>query len=285
MHEDNKTNQSALELRLKQVTRYVSLGLLGVLALCALLFMYIGSVKQNEKAAISNSQVQADQTKDSTFCSIYPNDELCVLSRKIAADPTQVVIPKDGRNGDKGETGDTGPAGKGVTSFLTNAEGNLIVTFTDGTTQDAGKVVGKNGADGINGRGILSAGLDAGNLIIRYSDGTQENVGMVVGPEGQAGQTGETGGKGDTGTNGVSVIDLKVDNAGYVQVYYSTGEIKPAGRVIINSIAKMTCDNDLLTILMLDGSSVSATVDCTPDKIPAAAPATTTQPTPLATIP
>lgn len=295
MHEGNQTNQSAIELRLKQVTRYVSLGLLGVLALCALLFMYIGTVKQNEQAAISNSQVQADQTKDSTFCSIYPNDEICILSRKIAADPTQTVVPKDGTNGKdgaQGVQGETGPAGKGVSSFETNADGHLIVSFSDGTTKDAGKVVGKNGTDGINGangRGILSSGLDAGNLIIHYTDGTNENVGMVVGPAGTNGTNGENGkdgapgAAGPAGANGISVIDLKVDNAGYVQVYYSDGAVKPAGRVIVNSISKMSCDNDLLVITMVDGSYVSATVDCTPDKLPAApAPNPTT---PLATIP
>ena len=297
MHEVKLTDQSALELRLKQVTRYVSLGLLGVLALCALLFLYIGSVKQNEQTAISNSQTQADQTKDSTFCSIYPNDELCVLSRKIAADPTTVVIPQDGKDGEKGSTGDTGPAGKGVSSFLTNDEGHLIVTFSDGTTQDAGAVIGKNGSDGIdgtNGRGILSAGLDAGNLVIRFSDGTTQNLGMVVGPSGEDGTNGTKGDTGDPGTNGtngtngidgLSVIDLKVDTAGYVQVYYSDGQVKPAGRVIINSISSMACSNDTLTIYMMENTFVSATEDCNPDKLPAAAPAPATQPAPLATIP
>lgn len=282
MHEDNNTNQSALELRLKQVTRYVSLGLLGVLALCALLFMYIGSVKQNEQAAISNSQAQADQTKDSTFCSIYPHDEICILSRQISADPTQAVIPKDGtdgrdgKDGSQGDRGEQGPAGKGVTSFLTDEDGNLIVTFTDGTTENAGLVVGQNGIDGANGNGILSAGLDAGNLIIRYTDGTQENVGMVVGPIGETGAAGANGldgapgapgADGINGANGISVIDLTVDSAGYVQVSYSDGQVKPAGRVIVNSIAKLTCESDTLTITMLDGTSVSATVDCTPDNL------------------
>ena len=279
MHEDNQTNESALELRLKQVTRYVTLGLLGVLALCALLFVYIGSVKQSEAEARQTSQVQADITKDSDTCRIYPDQELCVLSRKIAANPEQTLIPKDG---EKGATGDTGPAGRGVTSFTTNAEGRLIVSFTDGTVQDAGKVIGtdgKDGKDGIDGRGILSAGLDSGNLIIRYADGTQENVGMVVGPAGANGAdgVGEKGEKGDPGTNGtngtngadgVSVVDLKVDSAGYVQVTYSNDTTASAGRVIVNTITSMVCNTDTLTITMVDGQAFSTTVDCTPDNSP-----------------
>ncbi len=293
MHEDNQTNESALELRLKQVTRYVTLGLLGVLALCALLFMYIGSVKQNEQTAISNSQVQADETKDSDTCKIYPEQELCVLARKIAANPKEAVIPKDGEkglDGEKGDRGEQGERGRGVASFDV-AEGNLMITYTDGQVQNAGKVVGKDGekgVDGLAGRGILSAGLDAGNLIIRYTDGTAENVGMVVGPAGQNGENGQSGTNGTNGTNGVSVIDLQVDSSGYVQVTYSNGTTASAGRVIVNTITSMVCESDTLTITMVDGQSFSTTVDCTPDNTPNP-PASNPEPAPttapLATIP
>lgn len=284
----NKPDQSALEMRLKQVIRYATLALLGILALCALLFMHINNVKQSEADARQNSQVQADITKDSDTCKVYPAQELCVLARKIAADPSVAVIPKDGANGingEKGDKGEQGERGRSVSSFLTDEEGNLIVTYTDGQTQDAGKIVGKNGIDGINGidgRGILSAGLDQGNLVIRYTDGTTANVGMVVGPSGTNGDKGEPG---TNGADGLSVIDLKVDTAGYVQVYYSDGQVKQAGHVIINTITKMSCEADVLTILMTDGSSVSATVDCTPDSqivipAPAPAPAAPTKTTP-----
>lgn len=297
MHEDNKTDQSALEMRLKQVTRYVSLGLLGVLALCALLFMYIGSVKQNEQAAISNSQVQADQTKDSTFCSIYPNDEICILSRKIAADPTKVVVPKDGETG---ATGAQGEQGRGVTTFDINSESHLIVNFTDGTSRDVGSVIGKDGKEGLtgkDGKGVLSAKLDAGNLIISFSDGTSENLGMVVGPAGEPGQTGENGLTGATGAtgeqglqgipgipgkDGISVIDLRVDNSGTVVVYYSNDTSATAGRVIISTIKSITCEKDTMTFTMTDGSYIPVTVDCTPDDLPVApkpaAPAPQTAP-------
>lgn len=303
MHNNEASNESALEMRLKQITRYVTLGLLGVLALCALLFMYVGSVKQNEKAAIENTQIQADQTKDSTFCSIYPNDDICVLSRQIAANPTEAVVPKDG---EKGETGEQGPAGRGVTTFDINGDGHLIVNYTDGTSRDVGKVIGKDGKDGIDGsdgKGVLSANLDAGNLIISYSDGTSENVGMVVGPQGDPGEPGipgETGAQGEQGIQGEpgvagpqgepgpagrSVIDLQVDSAGTVVVYYSDNTSAIAGRVIINTIRMITCENDTLTLTMVDGSALSATVDCTPDNLPLAPQQDPSAPQPLVTIP
>lgn len=288
MHEDSQTNESALELRLKQVTRYVTLGLLGVLALCALLFMYIGSVKQAEAEARQTSQVQADLTKDSTYCSVYPNEEICVLSRKVAANPEEVLVPKDGKdgiNGEKGDRGDQGERGRGITSFDVSDSGDLMVSYTDGQTQNAGKVVGENGKDGIDGRGILSAAIDSGNLVLRFTDGTSENLGIVVGPagangtdgvDGQDGQSiqGEPGKDGINGTNGtngadgISVIDLQVDSQGYVQVTYSNGTTASAGRVIVSSIQSMVCNTDTLTITMIDGYTVSTTVDCTPDSSP-----------------
>lgn len=307
MPEDNRFNQSALELRLKQTNRYVSMGLLGVLALCVLLFMYIGTVKQNEKTAISNSQVQADETKDSDTCKVFPEQELCVLARKIAANPTEPVVPKDGEPGKDGDQGEEGPAGRGVASFDINGEGSLLVRYTDGQTENVGKVVGKDGANGVDGvagtngkdgRGILSANVDqgTGSLIIRYTDGSTENLGMVVGPAGQNGlngtngvdgQQGIPGADGAPGKDGISVIDLQVDNTGTVVVYYSNNTSAVAGKVIINTISKLTCENDTLTITMIDGTFVSTTVDCTPDNLPnppanpAPAPATA----PLVTIP
>jgi len=287
MQEDNQTNESALELRLKQITRYVTLGLLVILAICALLFVYIGSVKQNEQAAISNTQVQADQTKDSDTCKVYPNQELCVLARKIAADPTQPIVPKDGEKGDKG---DTGPTGRGVVSFQTDKSGDLIVAYTDGQVQNAGRVVGKDGTAGVagaDGRGILSTALKAGNLVINYTDGTSQDVGMVVGPQGVQGVQGETGKTGATGpvgpqgepgSPGRSIVDLQVDNTNTVVVYYSDNTSSVAGKLTISTIKSMVCnqDTDVLTITMTDGSYFAATVDCTPDKLPA--PAKTTAP-------
>lgn len=295
MHEDSQQpNQSAVEMRLKQVTRYVTLGLLGVLALCALLFMYIGSVKQSEAEARQTSQTQADITKDSSYCSVYPNEEICVLSRRIAANPDEVLTPKDGKNGidgEKGDKGEQGERGRGITKFDISKDGDLMVSYTDGQTQNAGKVVGKDGKNGLDGKGILSADLEAGNLIIRFTDGTTKNLGIVVGPAGAPGANGKDGEsiKGDpgkdgvNGTNGidgkdgqdgvngkdgVSVIDLQVDSQGYVQVTYSNGTTAAAGRVIVNTIKAMVCETDTLTITLMDGQTFSTAVDCTPDSSP-----------------
>lgn len=60
-----------------------------------------------------------------------------------------------GERGEKGEPGKDGADGKdglGLANALIDREGNLIVTFTDGRDKNLGTVVGKDGADGVNGK-------------------------------------------------------------------------------------------------------------------------------------
>jgi hypothetical protein len=289
MHEDKAPNESALELRLKQTNKYVTIGLLAVFAISILMFGYLMSVKQSEQNSQDTKQALTEITLDSTTCRIYPDTDQCKLAREIAADPSKVVKPKDGADGKDGQTGPTGPAGRGVAGF-DQVDGNLIVTYTDGETRNVGKVVGKDGAvgpAGPAGRGILSSELVQGSLVIHYTDATSENVGIVVGPAGKDGQNGTNGQDGTAGTpgkDGVSVIDMKIDSTNTVQVYYSDGTVRPAGQLIINTIKFMECNasTNIFTIGMTDGTSFSTTVDCTPED-GAAQPAPISSPSPTAT--
>ena len=117
---------------------------------------------------------------------------------------------KDGKDGDKGPKGDKGDAGqdgkdgadgkdgRGIKSVTTNDKGEVVVTYTDGTSEILGTLAdakgdqgtpgrdgfdgapgrdGANGKDGKDGRGIKSVTTDAdGNLVITYTDGTSETV-------------------------------------------------------------------------------------------------------------
>ncbi|MHC0442511.1 tail fiber domain-containing protein, partial [Flavobacterium sp. 3-210] len=105
--------------------------------------------------------------------------------------------------------GTNGLDGKGIASTTVDASGNLIVTYTDGTTSDLGRIKGidgVNGTDGTNGldgKGIANTAVDAsGNLIITYSDGTSSDAGKVKGETGEQGPQGLQGPKGETGEQG-----------------------------------------------------------------------------------
>lgn len=289
MHEDEKIRADLAPLleRYRQTFRYLWFGLVALLIMGVLLFFYIGSVKQNEAQALTNTQALSEQTKNSTICSTFPDDPLCKQARQIADDPTATVAPVKGEKGDKGNTGQTGEPGRGVTSF-TQKDGDLVVSYTDGTTEDVGRIVGKDGIagatgkDGKDGRGILSTDLQSGSLIINFTDGTSQNLGIIVGPAGDPGQTGATGAtgpKGDTGATGatgaqgvpgISVTSVRLDATNNVLVTYSDGRQEVAGQIIFNTIKYLVCNQDtnVLTIGMTDGSAFSATVDCSPDNSP-----------------
>jgi len=78
-----------------------------------------------------------------------------------------------------------GPAGRGITATAVEADGHLRITYTDGITEDKGVVIGKAGAAGAAGRGIVSTAIRDGHLVLSYSDSTSEDVGQVVGPPGR----------------------------------------------------------------------------------------------------
>lgn len=292
MNEDDKVRADLAPLlaRYQQMFRYLWFGLIGLLIMGLLLFFYVGQVKQSEDRAVTNTQALADQTKNSTICTTFPDDPLCVKGREIAADPTKTLSPE---KGDKGDKGDEGSDGRGVTRFQQNNSGDLIVSYTDGETENVGRVVGKDGIDGIDGkdgRGILSTAIQSGSLIVNYTDGKSENLGIVVGPAGEPGQTGQQGvqgekgdkgDKGDTGAAGISVTSVTLDPSNNVIVKYSDGRTEIAGQLIISTIKFMECnpETNVLTIGMTDGTLFSATVDCTPDNLPI--PPTQTEPAPV----
>ena len=90
--------------------------------------------------------------------------------------------------------------------MTTNDEGDLIITYTDGTTENAGKVSGPKsdkGEPGKDGRGIESVRInDKGELIVTFTDGEEQNVGKVVGADGKDGQDGQNGADGSDGDKG-----------------------------------------------------------------------------------
>jgi len=86
---------------------------------------------------------------------------------KVEANPgtTTKVVEHDTQlvQGQPGSTGATGTAGVGIASTTVNAAGDLIVTLTDGTTQDAGLVKGADGAAGQSITGPAGPQGAAGN--------------------------------------------------------------------------------------------------------------------------
>ena len=82
---------------------------------------------------------------------------------------------KDGANGSSGKNGVNGLNGTGISAVSINDNGELVVTMSDGSEKNLGKVAGADGKDGVS---ITAVSLDEkGGTLVKLSDGTSINVG------------------------------------------------------------------------------------------------------------
>lgn len=123
----------------------------------------------------------------------------------------------EGKPGKDGADGSEGKDGRGIKSVTTNHKGEVVVTYTDGTTDNLGALAGpkgdqgepghdgdngapgrdgedgedgNHGTDGKEGRGIKSVTTDAaGNLVVKYTDGTSETVKVDSKPASRTGSS------------------------------------------------------------------------------------------------
>ncbi|WP_412100092.1 ExeM/NucH family extracellular endonuclease [Corynebacterium aurimucosum] len=128
---------------------------------------------------------------------------------------------------------------RGIKSVTIDDNGHLIITYTDGTTEDAGKVVGadgkdgKDGADGKDGRGIKSVTTnDKGEVVVTYTDGTSEILGTLAdakgdqgtpGRDGFDGAPGRDGANGKDGKDGRGIKSVTTDADGNLVITYTDG--------------------------------------------------------------
>ncbi len=142
---------------------------------------------------------------------------------------TVIVADVKGDKGDQGDKGDKGDTGVGVKSVVINENGNLIITLTNDTELDLGKVTGDAGKQGDRGDtgaagvGVKSVEIDGnGNLIITLTDDTVHNAGNVIGDKGD---------KGDTGVAGVGVKSVTIDEDGNLIIALTDETVYNAGKV------------------------------------------------------
>ena len=176
---------------------------------------------------------------------IGPNGTWCIGDTDTGV-PAIAQNGKDGKDGKDGATGANGRDGRWVTSFVINDDGEIVVNYSDGATQNLGKFVpedGKDaiapiirieggtwqysydngatwtdtgvraeaadGKDGVDGLGIVKAEIVNNCLIVTLSDGSVNNLGNV---------------RGENGTNGIDGVSAPIPtlriNDGQWQVSY-----------------------------------------------------------------
>lgn len=134
--------------------------------------------------------------------------------------------------GPTGPKGDAGAAGKGIASVTINGSGNLIVTYTDSSSTDAGQVkgakgdtgaTGATGSQGPAGKSVTAANINqtTGELTLTMSDSSIISAGNAKGPAGTA------------GTNGRGITQATIDtNSGHLLFTYSDNTSADLGSVV-----------------------------------------------------
>lgn len=128
--------------------------------------------------------IQGDGNAGITSAAIVANDLVLTLADSSTVNAGNVQGPTgaqgiqgvQGVQGDTGDTGTTGPAGSSIT--------------------------------GPAGVGITSVALVAGNLVLNYSNSSTQDTGNIQGPTGSTGPTGAAGGDGNDGADGVQLTDF-----------------------------------------------------------------------------
>ncbi len=172
----------------------------------------------------------------------------------------QGPIGPQGPQGDKGEQGiqgEQGVQGVGVEKVEINDNGELIVTLTNGSSFNCGKVVGEDGEQGPVGpqgpqgeqgeQGVQGVGVekveinDNGELIVTLTNGSNFNCGVVVGQDGEQGEQGEQGpigpqgpqgDKGEQEVQGVGVEKVEINDNGELIVTLTNGSSFNCGVVV-----------------------------------------------------
>ena len=129
-----------------------------------------------------------------------------------------------------GDKGEQGVNGVGVKSVMIDESGNLIITLTDETVHNAGRVTGDKGDKGDTGNvgvGVKTTEIDEnGNLIITLTDDTVHNLGKVVGAKGEAGTAGTNG------INGTGIKSAHIDADGNLILTFTDGVITNLGKIV-----------------------------------------------------
>ena len=181
----------------------------------------------------------------------YTNGEIANLGGVVGKDGRDGKNGADGKDGRDGTDGTNGTDGISVAAAVINENGELIITYSDGTTANLGKIVGSDGINGVNGTNgtdgkdgisVSSAEINSeGELVLSFSNGQRANVGAVVGAKGDKGEQGlrgakgEKGDKGENGLNGSDGIGVKkseINSAGELVITYTNDLTENLGPVV-----------------------------------------------------
>lgn len=206
----------------------------------------IANVSQNN-VTIKN----AGFSKDSDLIITLSDETIINVGKVSGSDGKDGVNGTNGVNGKDGINGIDGQDGKGISSASINENGQLILTFSDGSTVNLDKIVGTNGVDGQNGKDGLN-GKDGRDGV----DGAKGDKGDKgdAGADGKNGLDGRDGVNGTDGLDGVGISTIVVTDDGNLDITLSNGTtlnlgtIKGADGTGIKSVTLSTGGELIITL-------------------------------------
>lgn len=177
--------------RARVIALFVVLGLLMVAYVVFAFQRSAGRVVEQQQTVVTERALSQVADPLAALCAENPAirarvGAACDTASTVASSPAE--SPAEALQGKPGSAGTPGMDGRGITSTLLRTDGHLVLTYSDGTTSDAGLVTGATGAAGASGQdgvGITSAAATGGHLVLSFSDGSSADVGRIVGDPGR----------------------------------------------------------------------------------------------------
>lgn len=138
----------------------------------------------------------------------------------------------DGKDGINGTNGADGKDGRGIKKTEVNAIGELVITYTDDTTDNLGVIISDNGGAGtgaIAPRIQINASTNEWEI---STDGGETFVSTGVKATGADGKDGADGADGKDGANGISVTGANINGEKELVLTFSDGTEKNLGVVV-----------------------------------------------------
>ena len=183
--------------------------------------------------ALGNSNTELSTVAfTGNYSDIASRPTLTLANSDLTFDGTTVDLSgvgATGPQGPQGNVGNTGATGNGVTN-ATVSGGNLILSYSNTSTQDVGSVTGptgpqgnvgptgNTGATGPQGISVTNAALSSDNLILTLSNASTIDAGNVRGAQGP------TGIQGPAGNVLVTTANAAPSGASEGQMWYATDD-------------------------------------------------------------
>ena len=150
--------------------------------------------------ALNNSNTQLSTVAfTGNFSDIQNRPDISLSGSDLSFDGTTLDLSglgATGPQGPQGNVGNTGATGNGITAATVNGSGNLLLTYSNTSTQDLGNIqgsigpTGATGDTGAQGTHVNTATVNgAGNLILTMSNAATIDAGNVRGAAGAVDQT------------------------------------------------------------------------------------------------